>query len=550
MTGLLNGAGHVPTKAERIAARKAKAALSVANDVGERSAERASRIPSIDIDVPNDPLNEQVVLAAMMADDLVRGALVAKLRAENFYAEEHREIFRGLIALSTKGLAFDPATLARLTPEVDVRIVEQLVAARPDVPDNLDFHVETLRWDATRATAARGPLSSFLEAFQDPRTAPERLRTIAKQLGESFEHGASSASPFTFRFAADIAAPREPVALVIPQFGFGPGRPSMITSYAGTGKTMLMQDLLLAVASGSKEAWGGALRVARHGRVRHLDYEMGAPLLDDRFQRLAYARKINLARLGDKLGSCSMPRMYLSSDAAEVEEALVALLTDVVLCTIDNLAAATPHAPKGLNDASIRVYLDVLTRVSLRTGCTFIVLTHDGKSGSRDSGKGGASLQRMRNSSAIADAAANVLSISANAIGELKIEQTKASLAAKGEPVTVRFVDVGEEYLDKVVGLRKRGIAISKVEVTTTETATTDMLVTRARAALLAALGSDSMSTNDLLAATKGRATAKLTALKELKTDGDIIEVPSFRGKVLRRADAPEDDNQGAEHAF
>lgn len=139
------------------------------------------------IDVPNDPANEQMVLAAMMADTETCDRLLPIIPTEAMYAEEHRIILEGLREMRRKKLTFDPVILARIAPDADIRILEQLPAARPDVPTEIDHFVTTLLWDFRRAQSARGPGAAYLDALQDPTVEPARMRAIARLVGESFE---------------------------------------------------------------------------------------------------------------------------------------------------------------------------------------------------------------------------------------------------------------------------------------------------------------------------------------------------------------------------
>lgn len=157
----------------------------------EKEHEERSKIREYTIDVPNDPINEQVVLAAMIVDEEVRARLVKQFPPDAFYADEHRAIAAGLAELERRKLAYDPATLARIAPEVDIRRLEHLADARPDVPKNLDFHLDTLSWDWQRAQLTKGPLSALLEAVQNPKETPERVKALCRQIGTAIdgEHG-------------------------------------------------------------------------------------------------------------------------------------------------------------------------------------------------------------------------------------------------------------------------------------------------------------------------------------------------------------------------
>lgn len=142
--------------------------------------------PEFTIDVPNDPVNEQVVLAAACIDKATRKTIV-KYPPEIFYADKHRAILAGMKELDRRKLKFDPATVARLAPDVDVSYMESLIESRSELPPNIDFHIDTLKWDWQRARATQGPIASLLEAIQNPKETPERVRILARQVGEAFE---------------------------------------------------------------------------------------------------------------------------------------------------------------------------------------------------------------------------------------------------------------------------------------------------------------------------------------------------------------------------
>jgi replicative DNA helicase len=164
---------------------------SDAKKARDREHEERSKTREYTIDVPNDPINEQVVLAAMIVDDEVRSRLIKKFPADAFYAEEHRAIAAGLAELERRKLTYDPATLVRIAPDVDIRRLEHLADARPEVPQNLDFHVDTLSWDWQRAQLTKGPLAALLEAVQNPKEQPERVKALCRQIGTAIEgeHG-------------------------------------------------------------------------------------------------------------------------------------------------------------------------------------------------------------------------------------------------------------------------------------------------------------------------------------------------------------------------
>ena len=229
-----------------------------------------------------------------------------------------------------------------------------------------------------------------------------------------------------------------PVPYVFRHFGVTPGRPTLLAGYGGIGKTFVGQWLGLAIAAGSGLVWG--LPVAK-GPVLWLDYEMTLTPTRRRLQRIAHGMGVDLAAL--PFGVVSMPSVYLSDD--DSEDMLCRTADGHVLAFVDNLAAATATSGDKENESGIRRHLDKLTRVTQRTGCTFMTLVHERKAGKDEPG----GLQRVRGSSAITDAAGAVISIAAGeGDGILSLTQSKASARKAGNELLLRLEDVGMQLGD------------------------------------------------------------------------------------------------------
>lgn len=146
-------------------------------------------IDSSDLRIPHDIGNEQVVLAASIVDLPTRDTLLRRIPPDSFFGKGHAAMWTMLAELKRRGLAYDPATVAQLSGgAIDTQYIEDLIADRPDVPPNLTHHIETLEWDRKRVEAARGPIGSLLDAIRDPSADPERVRTLALQVGKSLEN--------------------------------------------------------------------------------------------------------------------------------------------------------------------------------------------------------------------------------------------------------------------------------------------------------------------------------------------------------------------------
>ena len=212
--------------------------------------------------VPVDPINEQVVIAAVCVDKRAADALLPSYTKDFFHARGHARIWDVLGQMRAAGLYYDPATVTQTSGgDVDVQYLEQLVRDRPAIPPNLRHHVEMLRWDRARVVAARGPVTSLLEAMQDATASPERVRSLAQQVLDGFTgHGSDaflvSTSSIVKKHAAILTERREGRACYgygIPGLdlwtegadmgtprmvpGAAPGVITLLTGVSGSGKS-------------------------------------------------------------------------------------------------------------------------------------------------------------------------------------------------------------------------------------------------------------------------------------------------------------------------
>lgn len=248
---------------------------------------------------------------------------------------------------------------------------------------------------------------------------------------------------FTFVTGRELGKVGPPLPWVCKRLGIAPGRPTLLAGFGGSGKSIVASSLLLSIAAGRSPVWDG-VQLERHAlRVVHFDYELGLDLVRRRYQRLAEGMGVSLDDIDSKLAITSFPAIRLSDPGAE--DALREATREVGLALVDCLQPAAA-AKETENDAEFRRYLDVLSRVSNRTGCAFLVVHHEGKPS-----KSRASIARVRGSSAIIDACATVLSM-ARRVDHLTIEVTKSSLGPRPDPVTVRIAGGEDPAPLRVVG--------------------------------------------------------------------------------------------------
>lgn len=226
-----------------------------------------------------DPVNEQVVIAAALVDEAARKGLLRRLTPDHFQITQHRAIWAALQEMDRRRLSYDPATIHRLAGDkFELEYLANLMEGRPEAPPNLQWHVDTLNWDRARANAVTGPLTSLLDAVKDPRSAPERVKALARSVSEAFaEHvGASQLlAPDELvrqqmieidkRISGHACYPfglegldnyEDGTARLLP--GAAPGQVTVITAVPGAGKSTLAIRLALGLARQQRRVLIGA----------------------------------------------------------------------------------------------------------------------------------------------------------------------------------------------------------------------------------------------------------------------------------------------------
>ncbi len=241
---------------------------------GPKPPPRREQVVKIDVHT------EQVVLAAMLVDSDARRRLVRALPAERWQVPEHKAAVIALAELERRKVAYDPAAVKRLFPEMDVGYLVQLAGERPEAPKDLEHYVEGVRWDAMRADAVRGPIALLLEALADPLAEPAKVRGLARAVGDTF--GA-------WRDKARVLAPGDVHAQLVKELraraagqaiypygiaglddyqdedgrprlipGCKPGKVTILTGTSGSGKSTLACRIALGQARRKRRVLYGA----------------------------------------------------------------------------------------------------------------------------------------------------------------------------------------------------------------------------------------------------------------------------------------------------
>lgn len=247
--------------------------------------------------------------------------------------------------------------------------------------------------------------------------------------------------------AADMAGDPPLTDYLAPRIHLAPGRPLALTGYAGSGKTLLLADLLLSVASRElvsrvgvlSQAWG-CVDIARGGSVVHLDLEVGRKGTWSRYKRLGAGRGFDVAELGPLLRWRSYPAFRLNQRGAL--EVLCRTLDGSALCGVDSLKALCPGTKE--NDASMADFVGVLGEASEKTGCAIVLIHHEGKPG-EDGPR--ASHLRGRGSSAIQGCLSSQWSVSPRS-GYWLLEHGKSEHDELQQAIKVRLVGSDERAAD------------------------------------------------------------------------------------------------------
>jgi len=242
----------------------------------------------------------------------------------------------------------------------------------------------------------------------------------------------------------DIWVPLPPLAWLVEQLDLCPGVAHLLAGYGFSGKTVAAQAMAFEVVAGLP-VWGTF--PARKGRVVHIDYEQGWRLTAERYQRIAKGYGYCPDEVVDSLKLVSRPPVYLDTTGAQ--DIFMRELDGFDLAIVDSLKAAAPTIEE--NSADARRVLDMLSRVSERTGCTVLVIHHARKP-SQD--RSGGIRMAIRGSGALYDAAGSVLVLEAEKGQPVRASHEKARTSGKlADDFKIHITDT-ETDPDDAPGLR------------------------------------------------------------------------------------------------
>jgi len=387
------------------------------------------RIPPHDLDA------EGAVLGALLSDSSVS----VELEPRHFYSDANRWIFNACRELDgtrdLPGVASWLHDRHRLEQVGGSAYLVQLLDAPYVLAEDLPRHASRLRelWSRRELRL----LGSEVSALSDQTESDElrsRIQSRLEQLGESSRTRNSRLD------ARAIFEPLPPTPWVCQSLDLLPGPPALLAGYGYSGKTSAAQAMALAVASG-QSIWGAFASVC--GPVLHSDYEQGARLTRARYQRLAVGMQIDPTTLFPGRLELEVLGPYLTD--TDAERYWSKACDGKTLWILDSLRALAPGLDE--NSSDFRRIIDLCFRISERTGCAVVIITHGRKSSPHDDSDG---REKLRGSSAIFDAASSVflLELQRHDQAETVVRVTHEKARTNGRaqaPFSLRFVDVEED---------------------------------------------------------------------------------------------------------
>lgn len=220
-----------------------------------------------------DAANELLVLGAAKADAEIRRKLVHVLSPDEFLVPGHGIMWKSLRVASDSNLEASPETMRRLILDEggDEEAAAYFAELEVAVPENLDWHISTMAWDATRARTLKGPVPELLRVLKDPKATPGDVTSSARAVGRALEGGGRRymrrPEELYRNYRAEIAARRahrNVFPLGATPFdknlteGFMPGRTTVTAGLPGAGKSTVWVAFAILLAKLGRRVLYGA----------------------------------------------------------------------------------------------------------------------------------------------------------------------------------------------------------------------------------------------------------------------------------------------------
>ncbi len=142
----------------------------------------------VSLKIPHSTLNEQLLIAAALSDNVHADLLISKLQPDLFVDKDHGVIWTAIVEARRRKLEPDASTLSQLSGgAIDISYIATLKQEHAVVPSNIEHHVGALRWDSAKADMVSGPLSDFLLALKKRTTSQQQLQGLASAIKASLD---------------------------------------------------------------------------------------------------------------------------------------------------------------------------------------------------------------------------------------------------------------------------------------------------------------------------------------------------------------------------
>lgn len=369
-----------------------------------------------------DEAAEMSVLSAMLLEPGSVAEVCAVLRADEFFLSANATIYRAICRLAVDGRPVDVVSVAadlRQRGSLDsvggTPYLAQVVDTTPAVAHVIEHARIVADFARRRRIAAEcEAIAAGARNGDSAEVLEDRIKTLTFSTVEQV-------STLPTIGVSEIFAPLPPVNWIVEELDLCAAAPLLIAGFGFSAKTMAAQSLLVSVATG-QPVWGTFK--ARQGKVLHVDYEQGRRLTSERYQRLAMGLTVGPSDLDGNLVLSSLPSLHL--DSPNAEELLCRAMDGFSVALFDSFRAAAPSYDE--NDSKVREPLDMLNRVTDRTGCATIVI-HHAKKPQKDSAGGAKTV--ARGSGAIFDACNSVLIFDGAKGGETNVVHPKARTSGR-----------------------------------------------------------------------------------------------------------------------
>ena len=467
---------------------------------------------------PCDIAAEQAIVSLVLTLETTE-TVRRLLRPEHFYSDALRQIYQAALAVELAGSKPDILTVrgylqdaGRLERVGGPRFLAEVLSSPGGT--NAREYSDRIREKALLreviATARRIAAEGY--SAHDPGAFIADARRSLEQI-DATGRGRLELLP-----AGWMTEPLPQKLWVSKQLWIGPGRPTMMSGYGYSGKSVAIQSMALSVVE-DLPIWG-QFRVQNPGPVLHIDHEQGREDTIRRYQRIGRAMGVDPAHVEANLKVTCLPRHFRLSNA-DAEDVLEEACLGVRLCMIDSLTNSTP----GLDQIGIEIGHAVakLMAVSDRTGTSFVLIHHDAKGGKERDPK-----ERAKGNGAIFSNCGTVFQLTGKVQddGSTITEVINVKVGAGGakplQPFALRIDDVLSEEGQERWGLECRQMTLEQVDPSQSPSAVRDECASRIMAALRKEPG---MSGRELAQVTRIRRADVAPTLDYLQRMGMVEKV-------------------------